>query len=169
MTGNRAIVAFGMTEADILVMLDLMRNWARWVDSDDGPSRGECASIEHRYVAPRPDEDSVARSARQPLGIFDAENVETALSAMRSPVDRQFLIHRHLYSGAAFDSHEVVRQHAAAALCRRFGLQFAELERCHLRCLSELRANLSEVERIRATKGVRVIYTEVFRFRQKGA
>lgn len=160
---NTAARLFGMTEAEIVSMLVLMANWARWLDADGGGGGGQCASIEHRYVAPRPDEVEAERSARDPMRAIDAENVETALSGMCSPSDRQFLIFRHYYSGAAFHGTSAQQLRATAQLCRRFDLKLHEFDRHHVRCLAELRGNLAEVERIRREKGLRVITTDVFR------
>lgn len=165
-SGAKPARCFGLSETEVLNLLELMRTWARWANSIAGASRGSCGSAERLFVAPRPDEEKLARQARGPLDVIDAENVETALSALRSPVDRQFLIHRHQYHGAAFEGAPVARARALRLLCGRFGLAPAELDGFHLRCLAELKANLQQVEQIRRVKGVRVIYTEALRLRR---
>lgn len=55
--------------------------WARHV-ARSGATRGTCGSVEGRYVAPRPDDAEVARSAQVPIDVDDAEQVERLMNSV---------------------------------------------------------------------------------------
>lgn len=64
-------------------------NWGRWASS--GVEDGHCASVEHRYVAPRPDGEEVVRIAEGKVDVDDAERFERAVCTLQYPQDKLFM------------------------------------------------------------------------------
>ena len=80
-----------MQDIDVVRVKARVWNWGRWARSDSG-CNGHCASAEHRYVPPRPDDLALERHASQPIDVADAERVEQAIKHIRFALDRTFLV-----------------------------------------------------------------------------
>lgn len=93
-------------------------NWARW--ASNGPQRGHCASIEHRYLPERLTEaegaDRAAKHGGEKLDLQDAERVEQAVCALASPKDARMLAARYVF------------RERDRVLCRDFEVRFRDLE-----------------------------------------
>lgn len=114
-------------------LADRIDNWAHWNRANREPY-GRCASIESRYVAPRPDEDESARHAREPIDYVDAEFIERAVQRIHYPLVRTCL--RLWY----------VRRSPIKKLCRELGLRAHLLETFHQRCLIDLGQSIRLLE-----------------------
>ncbi len=79
-----------MNQDDLNKLLKRIDNWVRWGKPNDSP-RGRCASIEGRYVAPRPDDQKAEAAAQLPVDVRDAEVLEDAVRRIPNP-DYQALI-----------------------------------------------------------------------------
>lgn len=156
-----------MNENESVVMCVLGRNWGRWLNAG-GPGPAGCGSIERRYVAPRPDEDLAERVSKDLIDDIDAENFETAVSAMRIPGERDFLVHWFVYERADSDlePQDVNKKHRR--ISARWGIDLAHLDAFLIRCLTETHRNLAIVEMIRSSKNLRVRMQEVAQHKMLG-
>lgn len=108
-------------------------NWARWASADAG-AHGHCASAEHRYQAPWPDDERLRITARVPVDQGDAQTVEGAVCTLRCDRDRTFLVWVY------------IERRSRSEICRRMRLPLDLFEAFHHRVLGALAYRVEVVE-----------------------
>lgn len=74
-----------------------MWNWARYSMGSEKYSPGRCGSAEGQYERPREDEERFLRSAQEPVDILDAGRIEEAVTRLKRPSWRAFLVSWYCY------------------------------------------------------------------------
>lgn len=85
-----------MDEQQRMNLTERFWNWGAWARVGSGGG-GACASAERRYQAPRDDEgERLARIARMPIDVADAELMERCILRLHDPMDRKVLVWRYV-------------------------------------------------------------------------
>lgn len=131
-----------MQTIDIVRMESRCWNWGRWAYEGTG-GVGHCASAEHRYVAPRPDNEKLQNAYALPrIDVGDAECIEAGIVALRCEPDRRFL--KMLW----------VDGRSEKEICRKLHIHPKLFEAFNLRVLGALSYRLEEIAAGRGVKQV---------------
>lgn len=123
-----------MQQIEVTRLKARLWNWGRWA-RPDSVDPGECASAERRFVAARPDDEALQRSAQVPIDPEDAERIEAAVCRLRCENDRRLL--KMFY----------VDGRSSREIARKLRVPDQLLEPFHLRVLGALIWRVSEIER----------------------